>query len=333
MSYTELNIEDVKESREKMIEVFQRRRFDSYGLKEKINVGQASGLRSRKILAVDSGFNSAYETTFTIFKAAIVNEAMNVTENTRTCFFQVDNQSTDRLKRLIMQETLYESLIKTIKTGKADRHIAIVDGTITLTIFHPTTRDNIEYREHFNNLVQEYYKPLMKECHRRDIILLGFLKQTGSTYLTEHINAGNLYDRHVIDTILRTHGEFISPIPITKPTMGPSELPFKYVTFYLNLKGWNYRFELLSSQESYFSECIQNMLFWSTRTHFGMNPIFSKADEHARVTKRKTNLIFNYLTNNLPETIQSELLHEVQKRTHFGYHRGDRVDRLMKNDN
>jgi hypothetical protein len=63
-----------------------------------------------------------------------------------------------------------------------------------------------------------------------------------------------------------------------------------------------------------------------------MNPIFSKADEHARVTKRKTNLIFNYLTNNLPETVQSEILHEVQKRTHFGYNRGDRVSRLMKND-
>jgi hypothetical protein len=332
MSYMELNIEDLDQSREMLIEFLQKRRLDGYRLKEKIKVGQASGSRSRKILAVDSGFNSAYETTFTIFKAAIVDEAMNITENTRTCFFEVDNQSTDRLKRLIMQKTLYEALIETIRAGKVDRHLAIVDGTITLTIFHPTTRDSIEYREHFNNLVREYYTPLIKECYRKDIILLGFMKQTGSTYLAEHLNAGNLYDRHIIDAVLRTHGEFISPIPISKPAIEASELPFKYVTFYLNLKGWNYRFELLSPQESYFTECIQNMLFWSTRTHFGMNPIFSKADEHARVTKRKTNLILNYLISSLPENEQSEILHEAQKRTHFGYHRGNRVNRLMKND-
>ena len=332
MSYLEFNIKELDQTRKKIIEAVRKQRINGSKWKERINVGHASSRKSRKILAVDSGFNSAYETAFTIFKAAMVNENMDVDEKTKICYFQVDNHQTDRLKRLIMQETLYETLIKTIGSGEADNNIAIVDGTITLTIFHPTTKDSTEYKNHFRSLVTELYTPLVEECLRRNIILLGFLKRTGSTYLADHLKARDLYDRHITNTVLQTHGEYIKPIPMSHSGMGQQSLPFEYVTFYLNLKGWNYRFELLRQQELIFADCAENLLFWSTRIHFGMNPIFSKADEHARVTKRKANLIFNYIISDLPNDVKSEILLETQKRTHFGYHRGNKLGGLIKHD-
>ena len=93
-----------------------------------------------------------------------------------------------------------------------------------------------------------------------------------------------------------------------------------FVTFYLNLKGWNYRFELFKEQEDRHVEVIENLMFWATNTHYGMNPVFSKADEYSRVTQREANLLFNHILQCLSQEDQYRLRTGARKKTHFGYH-------------
>ncbi len=61
-----------------------------------------------------------------------------------------------------------------------------------------------------------------------------------------------------------------------------------------------------------------------------MNPVFSKADEHARVAKREANLKFNYIIHELPEEDRVRLRVEARKRTHFGYRSRKLPGRLME---
>ena len=96
------------------------------------------------------------------------------------------------------------------------------------------------------------------------------------------------------------------------------KVPTKYLTFYVNLKTWNYRFELIHLQKHHYLECIENLLYWSTQSHYGMNPIFSKADEFARVRKREVNHMFKFFLNTLSPKDQSRLHFFTRKRTHFG---------------
>ena len=157
----------------------------------------------------------------------------------------------------------------------------------------------------------------MEKCIERDIIILGFLKRTGSTYLAEYLNIPDTYDRYIMNTLLREEGQFLGPIPVIDSSATRNRVSHKYVTFYLNLRNWNYRFELLNQQETIYRECIRNLLSIATETHDGMNPIFSKADEYARVTKREANLKFNYLIQELPYTERTKLRLLARKRTHF----------------
>lgn len=319
MSYIKLDIENLQEAREKVRKTFLERYNNITEIKDKIKVGQAGPRKSKKLFAVDSGFNSAYETPFTVFKAAVVNEDIEVDHSGGIYLFHVDNYQTDRLRRLLMQHTLYEALAETVKNGLADGSLVLVDGTITLTVFYPTVRDSREYKKHFKNFYEDLYSPLIDQCLKRNILLLGFLKRTGSTYLATHLGVKNLYDIYIMQSVLRGNGQYIKPIPVIDTQAKRAGVHHKYVTFYLNLKNWNYRFELLKQQEDRFVECIENLLLWATETHYGMNPIFSKADEHARVTKREANLMFNYIIQGFPEDEQIRLRMEARKRTHFGY--------------
>jgi len=319
MSYIKLDIENLEETREKVRKALLEQDESVTKMQDMVNVLRAEPRRSRKLLAVDSGFNSAYDTSFFIFKAAMVNEDIEVKHSGGIYLFHVDNYQTDRLRRLLMQQTLYEALAKTVETGVADGCMVLVDGTITLMVFYPTLKDSKEYREHFRDFYEYLYSPLMDQCLERDILLPGFLKRTGSTYLAENLGVKGLYDIYIMNGLLKAGGQYIPPIPVVDTHARRADVHHKYVTFYLNLKGWNYRFELLKQQEESFSECVENLLYWSTKAHYGMNPVFSKADEHARVTKREADLKFNYIIHDLSEKDRVKLRLEARRRTHFGY--------------
>lgn len=319
MSYIKLDIENLEDTREKVRHALLKQEQSITEIKGKVKIHQAEARRSRKLFSVDSGFNSAYDTSFTVFKAAVVNEDIEVDESCSIYLFHVENYQTDRLRRLLMQLTLYEALAKTVETGVADNSIVMVDGTITLTVFYPTIKDSKEYKDHFKNFYEKLYSPLVSQCLKRNILLLGFLKRTGATYLAKHLGATGLYDIHIMNSLMQSNGQHIRPIPVVDPQAKHVGVSHSYATFYLNLKNWNYRFELLKQQEDRFLECIETLIFWATNTHYGMNPVFSKADEHARVTKREANLMFNYIIHGLGEEERIKLRIQARKRTHFGY--------------
>jgi hypothetical protein len=145
MSYIKLDIEDLEGDREKIRETFLQQDSSIAEIKDRVTINHAKPCKTRKVFAVDSGFNSAYETTFVLLKAAVVNEEMEVDRSEGIYLFHVDNYQTDRLKRLIMQQSLYEALAKTVQSGKADGSMVLVDGTITLGVFYPTSKDRREY--------------------------------------------------------------------------------------------------------------------------------------------------------------------------------------------
>lgn len=330
MSYIKLDIENLEGVREKVRKSFLEQDRSIAKIIDMVEVHQTKANRSRKLFAVDSGFNRAYETSFVVFKAAVVDEEMEVDHSGDIYLFHVDNYQTDRSRRLIMQQTLYEALSKTVETGAADGSMVLVDGTIALTVCYPTLKDRKEYRNHFKSFYEELYSPLVDQCLKRNIILLGFLKRTGSTYLAEHLGISSLYDIYIINSLLRGNGQYIPPIPVVDTQAKSVGIQHNYVTFYLNLKNWNYRFELLKQQEDQFLECVENLIFWATEAHYGMNPIFSKADEYARVTKREANLKFNYIIQDLTEDEQIKLRMQARKKTHFGYRSKKILGRLIE---
>jgi hypothetical protein len=254
-----------------------------------------------------------------VCKAAIVNEEMEIDRHSSIFLFHVNTYHSDRLRRLLMQQILYEALSRKITTGALDDAIVLVDGALALTLLYPFVGDRNEYKDHFNSLYDTLYSPLVEECFQRDILLIGFLKRTGSTYLGSHLRIHDLYDVDIVNALLRDHGQHLRPIPVIDPQQNRVGVHHHYVTFYLNLKGWTYRFELLKPQEDHYREGVENLLFWATVVHYGMNPIFSKADEHARVTKREANLKFLYLIQDLPEEELRKVSASARKRTHFGY--------------
>ena len=319
ISYIRLDIDTLEATKATFKESFLQQEKYIAEIKDRVTVNLSKQFKTRKVLAVDSGFNSAYETTFVLFKAAVVDEEMEVEHSEDIYLFHVSNYQTDRMKRLLMQQSLYQALAKTVQSRKADDSIVLVDGTITLNIFIPTPRDRKEYREHFKDFYEELYKPLIEQCLKRNIVLLGFLKRTGSNYLAEYLGIIGTYDIYIINFFLRRHGQNIGPITIPNRSSHSTKTNQKYVTFYLNLKSWNYRFELLKEQEQYCEETMGNLLYLATETHFGMNPIFSKADEFARVTKREANLKFDYITHDLEVNNRSRMRLEARARTHFGY--------------
>jgi hypothetical protein len=195
----------------------------------------------------------------------------------------------------------------------------LVDGTIALTVFYPTVKDRKEYRSHFRAFYEELYAPLMDRCVEQNIMVLGFLKRTGSTYLAEYLSVRGAYDIYLVNSLLREEGQYIGPIPVIDTSAKRAKVHHQYVTFYLNLKNWVYRFELLKKQEQSYREGIENLLYLATDAHYGMNPIFSKADEYARVTKRETNLKFDYVIHELDAEDRTRMRLEARKRTHFGY--------------
>jgi hypothetical protein len=288
-------------------------------IKPRVKIRQAEARKSRKLFAVDSGFNNAYGTPFTVLKAAVVNEEVEVDQLSSIYLFHVNSYQNDRFKRLLMQHTLYEVLAKTVETGAADSSMVLVDGTITLSVFYPTISDSKEYKKYFKSFYEELYSPLVNQCLERGILLVGFLKHTGSTYLAAHLGVKGLYDIYIMNSMMQSNGQYISPIPVVDAHAYHVDIQHKYVTFYVNLKNWNYRFELLEQQEDEFSECIENLLFWATEAHYGMNPVFSKADEHARVTEREANVMFNYVIHGLSDEERIRLRMKARKRTHFGY--------------
>ena len=213
-SYVKLNLENLVDARIKVREAFLKQEESIDSVRNKVLVHQGKAIKTRKIFAVDSGFNRAYDTSFTVLKAAIVDEEMDVNSTEIIYLFHVENYQTDRLRRFLMQQTLYETLLKTVEGGKADGSMVLIDGTITLTIFCPTIRDTKAYKKHFKTFYQKLYTPLMDKCVERDIVILGFLKRTGSTYLAEYLNIKGTYDRYITNALLRRGGQFISPIPI-----------------------------------------------------------------------------------------------------------------------
>lgn len=328
MSYIKLDIEDLDGDREKIRETFLQQDINIAKIRDKVTVNHAKPYKTRQVLAVDSGFNSAYETTFVILKAAVVNEAMEVDRSEGIYLFHVDNYQTDRLRRLLMQQFLYEALTKTVQSGRADDSLVLIDGPITLGVFYPTLKDRREYRQHFADFYENVYSPLTDQCLKKDILLLGFLKRTGSTYLAEHLRKKGAYDVYIMNYLLRDDGQYIGPISVIDTHAHRAKIHHKYVTFYLNLKKWNYRFELLKDQEHNCQECVENLLVLATEAHQGMNPIFSKADEYARVTKREADLKFDYITHDLDEAGRTRLRLEARKKTHFGYSAGPFLTRL-----
>ncbi|MCJ7760260.1 DNA double-strand break repair nuclease NurA [Candidatus Bathyarchaeota archaeon] len=330
MSYIRLNIEDLDDVKEKIKETFLQQNKSIVEIRDSVNIHYAKPRKTRKVFAVDSGFNSAYETNFVLFKAAVVNEEMEVDRSEDIYMFYVANYQIDRLKRLLMQQSLYEALKKTVQSGKADGSMVLVDGTITLGIFSSTLNDRGEYRRHFTDFYDKLYCPLMEECLKRDIIILGFLKRTGCSYLAKHLKLSGTYDLTIINYLLREGGQHIGPIPILDTNADRAKIHHKYVTFYLNLKSWNYRFELLKEQENTSQECVENLLHLATEAHYGMNPIFSKADEYARVTKREADLKFNYVAHDLDDESRTRLRLDARKKTHFGYSAGRFSGRLLE---
>jgi hypothetical protein len=319
MSYIRLEIDDLEVTKAKFKESFLQQDRYIAEIKDRVIVNLSEQFKTRRVFAVDSGFNSAYETNFVLFKAAVVDEEMEVDRSEDIYLFHVGNYQTDRLKRLLMQQSLYQALAKTVQSGKADGSIVLVDGTITLGLFIPTPKDRREYRKHFKDFYEELYTPLIDQCLKRNIVILGFLKRTGSNYLAEYLGIIGTYDIYIINSFLKEHGQNIGPIPVPYRSSNDTRMNPKFVTFYLNLKSWNYRFELLKEQEQYCQESMGNLLYLATESHFGMNPIFSKADEYARVTKREANLKFDYITHDLDVNERSRMRLEARTRTHFGY--------------
>ncbi|MEE8322467.1 MAG: hypothetical protein V3R57_02430, partial [Candidatus Bathyarchaeia archaeon] len=135
----------------------------------------------------------------------------------------------------------------------------------------------------------------------------------------EFLSVRGAYDIYLANSLLREEGKYIGPIPVIDTSAKRNKVHHKYVTFYLNLKNWVYRFELLKEQEQTYREGIENLLYLATEAHYGMNPIFSKADEYARVTKRETNLKFDYVIHELDAEDRTRMRLEARKRTHFGY--------------
>jgi hypothetical protein len=133
-----------------------------------------------------------------------------------------------------------------------------------------------------------------------------------------------------MDSVLQDSGKYIPHIPIVDSQAKSAGVSHNYVTFYLNLKGWNYRFELVKQQADEYKECIETLLFWATEAHHGMNPIFSKADEYSRVTKREANLMFNYVIHSLSKDDQLRLRLQARRRTHFGYRSRNFLEGLLK---
>ncbi|MFH0897429.1 MAG: DNA double-strand break repair nuclease NurA [Candidatus Bathyarchaeota archaeon] len=329
MSYIKLEIADLAGTREKIRAAFLQQDKSISEIKDSVNIHYAKPFKTRKVFAVDSGFNSAYETTFVLVKAAVVNEEMEVDRCEEIYFFHVNNYQTDHLKRLLMQQSLYEALNKTVQSGKADGSMVLVDGTITLNVFYPTLKDRREYRKHFTDFYEQLYSPLIDQCLKRNINILGFLKRSGSTYLADHLGIRGTYDINIINSLLRENGQYIGPIPVIDTNADRAKIHHKYVTFYLNLKNWNYRFDLLKEQEHTCEESIKNLLILATEAHYGMNPIFSKADEYARVTKREADLKFDYITHELDEEGRTRLRLDARKKTHFGYSSRRFLGRLL----
>jgi hypothetical protein len=319
VSYVKLDIADLRYARQQIRETFLQQDKSISKIRDAVSIHATRPRKTRRVFAVDSGFNTAYETTFTILKAAVVDEDLKVDRREDIYLFHVDNYQTDRLRRLLMQQALYEALVKTIRSGKADGSLVLVDGTIALTIFYPTLKDRTEYRSRFRAFYEELYAPLMDRCVEQNIMILGFLKRTGSTYLAEYLSVRGAYDIYLVNALLREEGQYIGPIPVIDTSAKRAKVHHKYVTFYLNLKNWVYRFALMKEPEPVYREGIENLLYLATEAHYGMNPIFSKADEYARVTKRETNLKFDYVIHELDAEDRTRLRLEARKRTHFGY--------------
>lgn len=319
LTYIKLNLDDLDEACEKIRNRISRPSLNYTMIRKKVELCKATPRKTRKLVAVDSGFNTAYETPFVVFKAAIVDEELEITRKRIICLFHADTHQTNRFKTLILQETMYRALSRVVKGGKVDNSLVLVDGTITLNVLYPTLRDNELYTDQFKNFVERLYSPFLEECVHRNILILGFLKTTGSTHLSDKLGLKNVYDTDIMDLLLRENSQYIKPIPLIYSNTLQFGVPDNYATFYLNLKGWNYRFELIERQREQFEECIENLLFWATHTHYGMNPIFSKADENSRVTKREVNIVFNYIVHSLPENEKNRMLRMARKQTHFGY--------------
>lgn len=319
MTYIKLNLDNLDETCDKIRKRISRPNLNYTTIRQKVELCKATPQKTRKLVAVDSGFNTAYETPFVIFKAAIVDEDLEITQKRIICLFHAETPQTNRFKTLILQEIMYRAISNVVKGGDVDNSLVLVDGTITLNVLYPTLRDNELYTEQFMNFVERLYSPFLEECVQRNILILGFLKRTGSTHLSNMLGLKNVYDIDIMDLLLEENSQYIKPIPLTNSDTLRFGISDSYTTFYLNLKGWNYRFELIKRQRDQFEECIENLLFWATYTHYGMNPIFSKADENSRVTKREANIVFNYIVHSLPETEKNRMLRMARKQTHFSY--------------
>jgi hypothetical protein len=327
-SYIDLNSADPKKAALRISRVLKNQDFQLNKIKNKIKIYNLRPKCSRKLLAADSGFNNAYESSFIVIKTAVVDDKINVERSKNIYLFHVNNYSSDRLKRLLMQINLYKAIAQKVNNIN-ESSLFLVDGTITLSVFTPTLRDSKEYRSLFNCFVEEIYLPLISDCIDKDILLLGFLKRTGSSFLSRMIGNDEIYDIYIINLVLNKSGDHIRPFPMSKS--GSSHLLSQnYVTFFLNLNEWNYRFELLEQQQKSYVECIENLLFWSTRTHYGMNPIFSKADEFSRVTKREAEVIFNLVLSDLSNDQKGMLRMRAKKKTHFGYESNSAMKKIMK---
>lgn len=315
-SFFEINTTDIKTASEYLNNELENLDLILNNIKNKIEVMSTNPQYSRKIFAADSGFNNAYESPFTVIKSAVVDNEINADITEKIYIFHANNFRSERLKRLLMQINLYKTIEKKIKSIN-EKSIFLVDGTITLSLFSPTVKDGKEYLNLFQSFLKEIYEPLINNCLKKDILLVGFLKRTGSTFLARKINA-KIYDIYIINSILKKNGQYIQPISMSETKLQQTEAQ-KFVTFFANLKDWNYRFELIDKQKKNHLECIKNLLFYSTRTHYGMNPIFSKADEFSRVTKKEAEILFNQVLSNLSENQKIKFRIRAKKKTHFGF--------------
>jgi hypothetical protein len=325
-SYIEINSIDPKKAEELISQELQKQDSLIENIKNKIKVQNLIPNCSRRLFAADSGFNTAYESSFTVIKSAVVDDEIDI-ENTKNIYlFHANNYSSERFKRLLMQVNLYKAISKKIEKLE-ENSLFLVDGTITLALFSPTPKDGKEYQSLFRSFLEEIYEPIICNCVKKDILLLGFLKRTGSTFLSRNIGGKDIYDIYILNSILKKSGDYISPIPIPKNNSSQFTNN-KYVTFFLNLKDWNYRFELIEQQQNKHKECIENLLFWSTRAHYGMNPIFSKADEYSRVSKREAEVLFNHVLSDLSDDKKVKLRMRAKKKTHFGYESNSSIKKI-----
>lgn len=315
-SFLEINTTDIKTASEYLNNELEKLDSILNNIKNKIEVMSTNPQHSRKIFAADSGFNNAYESPFTVIKSAVVDNEINVDVTKKIYLFHANNFRFERLKRLLMQINLYKAIEKKIKNIN-EKSIFLVDGTITLSLFSPTIKDGKEYQNLFQSFLKEIYEPLINNCLKKDILLVGFLKRTGSTFLARKINA-KIYDIYIINSILKKNGQYIRPISMSEIKLQTTEVQ-KFATFFANLKDWNYRFELIEKQKKNHLECIKNLLFYSTKIHYGMNPIFSKADEFSRVTKKEAEILFNQVLSNLSENQKIKFRIRAKKKTHFGF--------------